>query len=222
MWWTEEWYLTCWFLRLWFLMHLNKKLWNRGEKMPVSPFVRAKEGLAGWLTWQQLKISDTSWAYLRLCMVVVSFVFLFKTSRVRTPETPEDYCKLCSGDVFGREGGGRRAGMRALHSPAPKTRKSIIWGVQIIWRYNASHHQRQLLNVLKRLITPFLRCIIVLWLHISSAFNCRLSGLVCSLKSLWMAPSKSPQRPDPVCVLTLMPLTMAWSYLTTVFTCKIR
>lgn len=69
------------------------------------------------------------------------FLFQLKTSRDRTPET-EDYCKLSSGDVFARVGvvvgggcGGRRAGMRALHCPAPKTRKSIIWGVQIICRY---------------------------------------------------------------------------------------
>lgn len=39
------------------------------------------------------------------CGVTLRLVFLFKTSRVRTPETSADYCKLGSGDVI-REGGG--------------------------------------------------------------------------------------------------------------------
>lgn len=40
----------------------------------------------------------------------MSLLFLFKTSRARSPETPEDYCKLSSGDVFRREVGERREG----------------------------------------------------------------------------------------------------------------
>lgn len=40
----------------------------------------------------------------------MSLLFLFKTSRARSPETPEDYCKLSSGDVFHGEVGERREG----------------------------------------------------------------------------------------------------------------
>lgn len=40
----------------------------------------------------------------------MSLLFLFKTSRARSPETPEDYCKLSSGDVFQRELRERREG----------------------------------------------------------------------------------------------------------------
>lgn len=40
----------------------------------------------------------------------MSLLFLFKTSRARSPETPEDYCKLSSGDVFLERGGGEKGG----------------------------------------------------------------------------------------------------------------
>lgn len=100
-------------------------------------FERAEKRLSAWLTWS-IAFED-HWCFLSVCesyRVVVSFVFLFKTSRARTPETPEDYCKLSSGDVFrgeqGREGRQVWGPSIALLQTAPKTRKSIIWGVQII------------------------------------------------------------------------------------------
>lgn len=58
---------------------------------------------------------------------------------------------------------------------------------------NAAHHQRHF-NTLKLLITPTLGCITVPWLHIPKAPKGRLSWPVCSLKSLLLAPSKSPTK----------------------------
>lgn len=72
-----------------------------------------------------MTLDQDQWYFLNVSEsygVVVSLVFLFKTSRVRTPETSEDYCKLSSGDVFQRSRGG--AGMRALHSPVPNHSKN--------------------------------------------------------------------------------------------------
>lgn len=54
-----------------------------------------------------MTLDEDQWYFLSASEsygVVVSFVFLFKTSRVRTPETSEDYCKLSSGDVFWKVG----------------------------------------------------------------------------------------------------------------------
>lgn len=56
----------------------------------------------------------------------MSLVFLFKTSRVRTPETSEDYGKLSSGDVACEGGVGV---MRALHNPVPKKLGKVSYGV---------------------------------------------------------------------------------------------
>lgn len=58
-------------------------------------------------------LEEDQWYFLNVPEsygVVVSLLFLFKTSRARTPETPEDYCKLSSGDVLQREVGERREG----------------------------------------------------------------------------------------------------------------
>lgn len=66
---------------------------------------------AGRLT--DTTLDEDQWYFLSVSEsfgVVVSFVFLFKTSRVRTPETSEDYCKLSSGDVFWGWGGGGGGG----------------------------------------------------------------------------------------------------------------
>lgn len=76
---------------------------------------------SGWLT-VTLQEEDQSYFPPRVSEpdgVIVSLVFLFKTSRVRTPETSEDYCKLSSGDVSWRG-----AGMRALHSLVPNHSKN--------------------------------------------------------------------------------------------------
>lgn len=63
-----------------------------------------EESLAGWLAL----LEEDQGCFLSVsgpCGVTLRLVFLFKTSRVRTPETSADYCKLGSGDVI-REGGG--------------------------------------------------------------------------------------------------------------------
>lgn len=66
--------------------------------------------------WYILSVSESH-------EVVVGLVFLLKTSRVRTPETSEDYCKLSSGDVA-CEGGKGGACMRALHNPVSSHSKN--------------------------------------------------------------------------------------------------
>lgn len=128
-------------------------------------FVRACKNLAGRLTDMTV---DEDQRYFRSVSesygVVVSFVLLFKTSRVRTPETPEDYCKLSSGDVFRTVGGGRWAGMRALHSPVPnrsKNKEKYHMGCSDHLKIQRCTPSKAAFNILKVLITPFLRCITV-------------------------------------------------------------
>lgn len=122
----------------------NKKQSRHGGEDASVFFVRAKKR-ADRLT--DTTAAEDQWYFLSVSYgIVVSFVFRFKTSHVRTPETSEDYCKLSSGDVFGRVGGGRRAGMRALHSPVPNCSKNKEKYHMGCSDHLKIHHQRWLLT----------------------------------------------------------------------------
>lgn len=109
--------------------------------MPVSFFLAARKGCqesgrpAGWLVTVMM-LDEDQWYFLSVSEsygVVVSLVFLFKTSRVRTPETSEDYSKLSSGDVFkageGVGGGGRYEGPPLPCSKPLQKQGKVSYGV---------------------------------------------------------------------------------------------
>lgn len=86
--------------------------------------------------------------------VVVSFVFLLKTSRVRTHETSQDYCKLSSGDVSRWRWGG----MRALHYPVPnrsKNKEKYHMGCSDHWKIQHCTPSKAAFNKPKVVIISF-------------------------------------------------------------------
>lgn len=155
-------------------------------------------------------------------------MFLFKTSRVRTPETTEDYCKLSSGDVpwrrVGGGWGGLGAGMRALHSPVPnhsKNKEKYHMGCSDHLKIQRYAPSKAAFNI-QRSHYPISRMhygSMITYFEKLSKGQVKRAAIAHSNQRKWLL-QNPPKEQSPTCVLTLMPLTIARSYLTTVFTLK--
>ena len=188
---------------------------------------KGREGLSGRT---EMTLAEDQWYFQSVsesCGVVVRLCFCSKhpvSGRPRRRRITVSLAQVTSLGGGGWGGWGQVWGPSiALFQTTPKTRKSIIWGAQIIWRYSATHLQRRLLTF-NALITLFLGCITAPWLHISKSFQrgqVKRAAIARPNRRKWLL-QNPPKEQSRACVLTLMPLTIARSYLTTVFTCKIR
>lgn len=120
--------------------------------------------------------------------------------------------------------GGLGAGMRALHSPVPnhsKNKEKYHMGCSDHLKIQRYAPSKAAFNI-QRSHYPISRMhygSMITYFEKLSKGQVKRAAIAHSNQRKWL-PQNPPKEQSPTCVLTLMPLTIARSYLTTVFTLK--